>query len=92
MGDFVPIHHPFSRMDLPADLAQPEQGLREAGPSGRQLRYYLLRHFSELVQHPTCSLESDIQPDPRADAVMQPQAATSYATRRVLAGDTCLAH
>ena len=76
MGDFVPIHHPLSRMDLSDDLAQLEQGLREAGPSGRQLRYYLLRHFSELVQHLTCSLESDVQPDPHADADQQPQAAT----------------
>ena len=77
MGDFVPIHHPFSRMDLSEDLAQLEQGLREAGPSGRQLLYYLLRHFSELVQHLTCSLESDVQPDPHADADKPPQAATS---------------
>ena len=51
--------------------------MREAGPSGRQLRYYLLRHFSELVQHLTCSLESDIPPDPLAGADKQPQAATS---------------
>ncbi len=67
-------------MDLSADLAHLEQGLREAGPSGpsgRQLRYYLLLHFSELVQHLTCSLESDVQPDPPADADKQPQAATS---------------
>ncbi len=64
-------------MDLSDDLAQLEQGLREAGPSGRQLRYYLLRHFSELVQHLTCSLESDVQPDLPAGADKQPQAATS---------------
>ena len=64
-------------MDLSEDLAQLEQGLREAEPSGRQLRYYLLRHFSELVQHLTCSLESDVQPDLRAGADKQPQAATS---------------
>ena len=64
-------------MDLSEDLAQLEQGLREAGPSGRQLRYYLLRHFCELVQLLTCSLESDVQPDPHADANKQPQAATS---------------
>ena len=48
-------------MELSDDLSQLDQGLREAGQSGRLLRFYLLRHFSELVQRLTCSLESDVQ-------------------------------
>ena len=56
LGDVVHIDHPFSCMDLSDDLAQLEQGLREAGLSGS----YLLRHFSGLVQHLTCSLEQDV--------------------------------
>ena len=48
-------------MKLSDDLSELEQGLREAGPSGRQLRYALLRPFSELVQRRTCSLASDVQ-------------------------------
>ena len=54
-------------MELSDDLSQLDQGLREAGQSGRLLRYYLLRHFSELVQRLTCSLESDVQQGPLAE-------------------------
>ena len=54
-------------MELSDDLSQLDQGLREAGQSGRLLRFYLLRHFSELVQRLTCSLESDVQQGPLAE-------------------------
>ena len=54
-------------MELSDDLSQLDQGLREAGQSGRLLRYYLRRHFSELVQRLTCSLESDVQQGPLAE-------------------------
>jgi len=46
-------------MMLSEGLSKLEQRLREAGPSGRQLRYMLLRHFSELVQPLTRRLTSD---------------------------------
>ena len=48
-------------MKLSDDLSQLDQGLREAGQSGRRLRYYLLRHLSKLVQRLMCSLEADMQ-------------------------------
>ena len=51
---------------LSEGLSELEQGLREAGPSGRQLRYALLRHFSELVQQLTSSLASDEVPEAKA--------------------------
>ena len=55
-------------MELPDDLFHLEQGLREAGPSGRRVRYVLPRHFSKLVQRLTCSPASDIEQVPLAEA------------------------
>ena len=61
-------------MERSDDLSQLDQGLRDAGPSGRLLRYYLLRHFSELVQRLTCSLESDVQQPVGPEATAVPAA------------------
>ncbi len=40
--------------------------LRDAGQSGRSLRYFLLRQCTELAQRLTCSLESDVQQEESA--------------------------
>lgn len=68
-------------MNLSDGFSELEPGLREAGPSGRQLRYALLRHYSELVRHLTCSLASDLQGAP-------PEAAPGPETKAALPADT----
>ena len=68
-------------MNLSDGFSELEQVLREAGSSGRQLRYALLWHYSELVRHLTCSLASDLQGAP-------PEAAPGPETKAALPADT----